>query len=299
MAKNQKPFTEEEDQFLRDHYGTKTIKQLCEEMERSTHSINNRIRRLGLREAVRIRSPWTEEEDAYLREYFNKQSAKEIGAHLGRTPNSVSSRIRILDLRLEPICRKWTENEDEYLMKNYGVRKLSAIAKKLGRTMESVEKRIGRLGLGGVRTHIANFTSYELAAALGVDPTTIYRWAEQQELPYKMIQKEEVQIMTIEVNSFWKWASSHKELLNFNRIEKGVLVPEPAWVHEQRKIDFEQRPQQEGRPWTTEEDERLWTLFYQHGLTQKEIGKLIGRSENGVQRRLTRIRQQRSKKKTA
>ena len=299
MAKVQKPFTAEEDQFLRDNYGTKTIKQLSEEMGRSTHSLNNRIQRLGLRESVRIRNPWTEEEDAYLRQYVNSQSAKDIGAHLGRTSNSVASRIRKLDLRAEPLCRKWTEEDDEYLVRHYGSKKLSSIAKKLGRTTESIERRISRLGLGGVRSHIANFTSYELAETLGVDPTTIYRWAEQQELPHRMIRKESVRIMTIEIDQFWKWASSHKELLNFNRIEKGVLIPEPAWVHEQRKKDYEQRPRHEGRPWTIEEDERLWTLFYQQGLTQREIGKLIGRSENGVQRRLTRIRHQRSRKRTA
>lgn len=298
MAKNQKLFTAEEDQLLRDLYGTKTLKQLAEEMKRSTHSINNRIQRLGLREAVRIRVPWTKEEDDYLRKYCNKQSAKEIGAYIGRTPNSVASRIRKLDLRPETICRRWTEKDDEYLVRNYGIKKLSSIAKKLGRTEQAVEKRVGRLGLGGVRAHIANFTSYELAEALGVDPTTVHRWVEQQGLPYRMIRKESVNILTIEVDKFWKWASTHKRLLNFNRIEKGILIPEPAWVHEQRKIDCAQRPKHEGRPWTEEEDERLWNLFYQKGLTQREIGKLIGRSENGVQRRLTRIRCQR-KNKTA
>lgn len=299
MVKNQKPFTEEEDNYLRENYGSKTIKELCTEMGRTKHSVNNRIARLNLRDNTRIRSYWTGEEDSFLKEYINKLTMKEIAERLGKTTNSVSSRIRILDLRKEPVCRRWTEEEDEYILKYYGVRPLEVISKKLKRTPEAIENRMTKISSGGARGNSECITSYELAREVGVDVGSVYRWAKTKGLEYETIKTNNAEFMAFNVESFWKWAENNKELINFNKIEKNALLPEPAWVDEQRKLDFYHRPQKEKQAWTKEEDERLWHLFYQQGLTQKEIGDLMGRSANGIQRRLSRIRKQRSSKKTA
>ena len=299
MAKNQKPFTEEEDQYLRNHYGKKTIKELCEDLNRTKHSVNNRIARLDLRKETRIRSYWTEEEDSFLKEHVSSMTMKEIAEELGKTSNSVNSRIRTLGLREEPICRRWTEEEDEFILKYYGIRPVEWLSCKLKRTSEAIESRMTKISCGGARGNTQYITSYELAREVGVDVHTVYRWVENHQLKNETIKTNNAEFMAFDVVVFWKWAENNKELINFNKIEKNALLPEPAWVDEQRKLDFYNRPQKEKQVWTKEEDERLWHLFYQQGMTQKEIGELMGRSTNGIQRRLSRIRKQKSKKKTA
>ena len=61
-------------------------------------------------------------------------------------------------------------------------------------------------------------------------------------------------------------------------------------MDEQRKLDYVKRPRYEHNKWTAEEDAKLWRMFYQEKRNQREIGQLLGRSRNSVQRRLERLR---------
>lgn len=242
---------------------------------------------------VKQRKTWTEEEDQFLRENVNKLSAKEIAEQLDKPLNSVYTHIRVLKLR-EPAYRKWTAAEDEYLISKYGTRELEKIASYLKRDMNSVTRRLERLGVN-VKENLG-VSTYELAAATNVDVHAVYRWMNNHGLPFKTAYSKERTYSVIDVQDFWTWAEKNKHLINFNRIEKYALLPEPSWVDEQRKIDFYNRPENEGQNWTEEQDERLWTLYYQQGLTLKEIGELLGRSAKSAQKRLSRIRTKRAAK---
>ena len=131
---------------------------------------------------------------------------------------------------------------------------------------------------------------YELAKCLQVDVHTIYNWIQNNRLPYKMTRARTRNFIGIDVLAFWKWAEQNKELLNFSKIPRNTLIPEPDWVKKQKRYDYSNRPKHENKKWTEEEDARLWYMFYEEGRTQQEIGQLIGRSRHGVQRRLNRLR---------
>jgi transposase len=131
---------------------------------------------------------------------------------------------------------------------------------------------------------------YELAKCLQIDVHTIYNWIQKKRLPYKITKAKTRKFIGIDVLAFWKWAEQNKELLNFSKIPRNTLIPEPDWVKKQKRYDYSNRPKHENKKWTEEEDARLWYMFYEEGRTQQEIGQLIGRSRHGVQRRLNRLR---------
>ncbi|WP_205003579.1 sigma-70 family RNA polymerase sigma factor [Scopulibacillus daqui] len=94
----------------------------------------------------------------------------------------------------------------------------------------------------------------------------------------------------IKVEAFWEWAEKNKNLIDFRKIPKNILVPEPKWVDEQRRIDFKNRPSKRQRHWTSKEDDRLWQLFYIHQYTIKEIAEMMGRSKGSICGRIHRLR---------
>lgn len=234
------------------------------------------------------RKRWTEKEDQFLRDSVKTKSVKEIAAELGKSANSVYKRIKVLNLK-EPAYRKWTAEEDEYLINTYGKYELERIAKYLDRNKESLMRRLHRLGMAKAKECLG-ITAYELAAALKVDVGSVYRWMKDRDLPFKTAYAKERTFSLIDIQEFWAWAEENKCIINFSRIEKHSLVPEPAWVDKQRKSDFHNRPLKERQKWTEDEDERIWHLFYAHGMTHNEIGALMGRSARAVQNRLIRVR---------
>ena len=234
------------------------------------------------------RKRWTEEEDQFLRDNARTKMVKEIASELGKSVHSVYKRMKVLNLK-EPAYRKWTSEEDEYLINKYGKCELDKIARILKRDKNSLMRRLHRLGKANAK-ECFGITTYELAKALKIDVGSVYRWINDRELPYKKAYAKERTFLVIDVQEFWDWAEENKRLINFSKIEKHVLIPEPAWVDKQRKLDFHHRPQKERQKWTKEEDERIWQLFYCQGMTYKDIGALMGRSARAVQNRLARVR---------
>lgn len=288
-------WTEEEDQFLKENLCKMTLEAIGQHLGgRSKESVNKRVIRLKLRtEEMRQRKPWCVEEDSFLAENLNNMKNVEIAEQLGRPVNSVSTRIKVLKLQRKNPLRRWTAEEDDYIIQRYGTQPISFIAKKLKRTTGAVEGRLNRLGIYGGRSNNGDLTTYDLAAELKVDVHTVYNWIRKYNMPcYQATVKTRVFIM-IEVRKFWKWAEGNKERINWCRVSKNTLVPEPAWVQQQRHCDLMNRPQKENLNWTAEEDAKLWQMYYSLGYTQKQIGEIMGRSARGIQRRLNRLRKAR------
>jgi predicted transcriptional regulator len=291
LSKNQKRWTKEEDTFLIEHYGAMTLQKMGEHLHRSKESVNKRLTRLNLRASNTVlRKKWTPEQDAFLQRNIDSMNNREIANSLGRSPSSIATRIKVLRLTRKTSMRRWTVQEDDYLLRYYGVKSLLQISAKLQRSVQALESRLSRLEVYGAKSHVGHITVCELAACLEVDVHTIYKWIHKKNLPYKIIIAKTRKFMGIDIQSFWKWAEQNKTCLNFFKIPKNTLIPEPAWVDEQRKLDYVKRPKYEHKKWTAEEDARLWRMFYQEKRNQREIGQLLGRSRNSVQRRLERLR---------
>lgn len=279
-----------EDNFLKENYHNMTATELMSHFpDRTRSSINHRIRRLNLTSKRENARKWKDEEDVFLQENYSNMTVRSLAEELGRSPSSVQYRLDKLCLRKENSSRRWTSKEDEYISNNFGLVRLDTIARKLGRTERAVEARLNRLGIYGGKNNTGFYSVYELADALCVDNHTIYLWINKHNLLYKKSYIKSRMFMLIDTDVFWEWAENNKELINWSRVPERVIVPEPEWVSEQRRIDRETIPERSQKYWTDEEDKQLLYLYHNKGLTQEQVGHRLNRSRRAVQRRLTRI----------
>lgn len=182
----------------------------------------------------------------------------------------------------------WTKEEVEYLREKIGTFSIEVIAKKLNRTVEACESKMNKLGITLASETTEYVSILELSKLLKVDYKTILRWVEKYDFPIQYI-KLKTKKKVVSVEDFWKWATLHKEKINWFNLEPLVLIPEPEWVDEARAKDYYKKSPK--KPWTIEEDRLLWTLYYTYGMQQKEIAKRLDRTASSVESRLKRLRE--------
>jgi hypothetical protein len=193
--------------------------------------------------------------------------------------------------------KKWTEDEEEQLVDRLGSANIPRISKGLGRSTESVIRKLERLGCYDKAAETGSFRTYEFANILSIDPTTIIRWIKKEGMPAKQFYRKgkldkQNHYYYIFSDDFWKWANNNPDLINFKKIHRGILIPEPEWLED--AIKNEKKLIKNQSYWTTGEDKIVWDLFYQKGMTQDQIGDHVGRTRRAVQKRLATIRKQRN-----
>jgi hypothetical protein len=194
----------------------------------------------------------------------------------------------------------WTEEMDEILMDNGGAKSLKWLADQVGKTERAVERRMERLGIRDKHALTGTFTAYQLGNILGIDSKIVVDWIKKKGLPANQgeyyrekgkLKPQRYKRYFINVDKFWKWAEKNRSCLNWSRVSKNCLPPEPKWVEEQRTIDYK-KGKNIRIPWTPKQDQYLWDYYYKDGKSQKEIAEILGRTTNGVEKRLKRLREQ-------
>jgi len=194
-----------------------------------------------------------------------------------------------------PVLKRWSEEEEEFLAEFYGEIPVYQIERKLDR--RGITRKIEREKFGKGTEFKGYFTASLLAKTLNVDSHTVINWVNKYDLPHKRrILHYERKYILIETSLFWKWAERNKELINFSKIERGVLIPEPDWLEEERRKDYFSIPRKKNKPWTADQDRELCYLRYKKGLMLKDIAKTLDRSYNAVQRRLKRLKEKQEEK---
>ena len=175
--------------------------------------------------------------------------------------------------------KKWTDEDKEFLKENLGRLKIEKICAKLNRSEKAVRDRMYREGINSMQIFI-NFNM--LSKACSVDGKTPYRWTKHG-LKYKRRKILNRYYNTVSVDSFWEWAKDNKHKLNFAKIERGVLLPEPEWLDEAVKESMKNK-KRNPKKWTNEEDGTL--IYYVNiGLEHKEIAERMGRSKSSIEHR--------------
>jgi|SRR5690625_2189426 len=186
--------------------------------------------------------------------------------------------------------KRWTKEELLYLEESWGVISRKGIARKLGRTVLAVQLKAQRLGLGDPLLHLDGITISQLAQVLNLHYGIIRNWRDKYCLPVKkkvVAHSEAVQYVCY--TDFWKWAEKNKQMIDFSRIERLSMGPEPNWVDEKRKADQIKKlhkPNPHNTPWSSSEDSRLRWMLKQYKYTYPEISKELGRSQGAVKRRM-------------
>ncbi|WP_449537616.1 DNA-binding protein [Ferdinandcohnia sp. Marseille-Q9671] len=181
--------------------------------------------------------------------------------------------------------RTWTYEEIEFLKDHVGRMKISTIANQLDRTETAVELKIKRLGLSNTKSFTGQLTMHELATLLKIDPKSVKLWIDNHGLKYtKKATRNTRKFYFIKPEDFWGWAKNNKDRVDFSKIERNAIVPEPDWVEGERS----KRKRVNYRAWTTVEINSMIELVAT-GTPFSDIGKRLNRSSISIQRKYQRM----------
>lgn len=176
--------------------------------------------------------------------------------------------------------KKWTTEEDEFLIDKLGIFSYNGIAKALNREPTSIEWRRKKLGLCEPKEADGLITINYLAECLDIDNKIINKWNKKHELKvrFKNIAFNK-KISRIKTSDFWKWAETHKELINWEKFKEDNLGVEPNWVKETRKNH--KTPKKRYAGWTAKEMELLKS-YYKLGIPVDIIAKNLDRTVSSI-----------------
>ena len=181
----------------------------------------------------------------------------------------------------------WTKEEVEYLNESWGTRSITAIARHLGRSVEACRQKALKTGL---KRHIHSgerITFSQFCDAIGKS----YSWTKDKYvrlgLPIHYQASIEHRYAMIDIDEFWKWAETHKDDVDFSKIQKGILGKEPEWVKEARHASYIKCKRR--TPWTKSEDERLIQMLKSYRYTYPELARILNRTEGAVKRRVSTL----------
>ncbi|WNF07235.1 hypothetical protein [Brevibacillus borstelensis] len=186
------------------------------------------------------------------------------------------------------IGRTWTPDDISYLEDNWGAVSIKHIAKKLGRTVNAVKLKSQRIGLGDPTLHYEGITISQLMKALDKSYSSVYVWIRKYGMPVKeKLFAQAMRVKVISYDDFWKWAEQHKELLNFAKMEQGILGPEPEWAKVKRSADqLRSQKTWQSVAWSEAEDQQLRQLVKLSGMTYPRLAAHFNRTEASIKRRL-------------
>jgi biotin operon repressor/transposase len=184
----------------------------------------------------------------------------------------------------------WNEEDINYLEDAWGRVSIKTIAKKLNKTETAVELKAERLGLCGCYITGDYLNAHTVAKMLSIDTHTVTDyWIAKCGLKGRKTILKSMSMWFISLENLMKWLKNNQDKWNSRRVELYALGTEPQWLKDKRKQDLK-LPKRQRQKWTKEEISKLIT-YYTQGKTRKEIGKLLGRTEDGIQRKLSRLKE--------
>ncbi|MBS9803150.1 hypothetical protein J4052_09255 [Bacillus toyonensis] len=183
----------------------------------------------------------------------------------------------------------WTKEEIAYLEDSWGTYSIKSIANKLGRTVNAIKLKANRIGLSDPRLHFNGLTVLQLADVLQVNYKTIESWYERFAFPIRLKLFAKTQkIKVVYYEDFWKWLKQHKQVVNFSKVEYGILGPEPKWMKEKRDADAYRR-KKERYHWSKQEELLLRSMVKANCYTYLDIAKRLQRTESAIKKRLEEL----------
>lgn len=187
--------------------------------------------------------------------------------------------------------KQWTPEEDAYLSKMWGYVSIDGLGKHLNRSRNAVICRVRRLGLPPFLESGDYVTMNQLLHALGHGSVHAYHaksWVEERGFPMKIkMRSSKARVKVVYLDEFWAWAEKNRSFVDFSRMEPLALGQEPAWVQEQRRIDYRSFAIQRKDPWTEQEDSRLKMLLGLKKYGYAELSEMLSRSAGAIQRRIS------------
>lgn len=289
-------WTPEQDDFLRANYHSLQLKEIARILGKPTSTVNSRVNRLGITRTKK-EPPWSAEDIRFLRENWGKLSIRTLAKRLNRSEYGVL--VKSKRLKLGPIQDKslFTKSEICHLLRvdhrkvgrwvSQGLlkAKIAPTSRKRGKSRNILQVKPKDL-LDFLREHPDQWDARKAG--------DIRRAVNMKELlaPKVKIQRTEGvkhrRIPDHLMPAFAKFVAD-VAMSASDRIKQSRQSLD--WIQEKKQRDMEVRLPREGFRWTPDEDERLRRLFRKGELTDRQIGLVLGRSENAIRHRLMRIRE--------
>ena len=170
---------------------------------------------------------------------------------------------------------KWGKEEENYLERRYLLQPVEKTAKKLNRTTESVKHKAARMGLN----HYTNsFNAKTISNCFNIDMRVVKRWVEKFDLPCKKVICSNQTRYLIEAETFWEWAKTHKDIINWTKYNSKSICPEPPWLKDE--LANYSTPRSRAR-YTQQEIITIKNMLHR-GLSYREIAEEMGRSYHAI-----------------
>jgi hypothetical protein len=281
-----KAWTNDHIEFLKNNWGVLTTEEIAHKLGRTGNAISGKASKMGLPQ-INSKSKWTDEEIDLLTSLYNETPIHIIAEKLNKSAHSVSQKALRLGLKSN---RFWTNEEEIYLQDKWGIISIKGIAKSLGKSIQSVKLKAQRMGLGDARFSYEGITLNQLSKAINISYGILTHWVDLYDFPArKKVFAISNKVLVVQYKDFWKWAEKNRQMLDFTRIEKGILGPEPVWVESKRNADLIKKrkiKKSVNDPWTEEEENILKGMLNAYKYTYPEIAQRLNRSEGAIKRRI-------------
>ena len=189
--------------------------------------------------------------------------------------------------------RRWTAEDVAFLEDNWGSKSIKAIAKSQKRSIDAIKLKARKLGLGDASHHFDGITVSQLSQVIQTNYSLILNWIEKYNFPVKeKVFSVSGRVRVVTFQDFWKWAKENKEMIDFTRIDRGILGPEPDWVESKRNADKMRKvyiPQPHNTPWSSREIGLLKSMVANGGYSYPEISRHLKRTEGAIKRKLLEL----------
>lgn len=234
-------WTEEDIQNLILLSKTKKMSELVIELGRTSASINQKAKRLGIT-IIKDQKTWTDEEYKQLEHLVKveKKSPKEIAEILGRTEDSIIIKIARRGLKIQTSNKRfWTSEEETLVSDLWGTEPIEKIAKKLNRTVSSVRNKASQLGLGSqIKNNYDGLKISTIAELLntGIETISINWVALGLKIKNRSI-TESTSYFYVEINDLLEFLEKNQNIWDSRVLEKNILGKEPDWLKQKRITD--------------------------------------------------------------
>lgn len=310
-----KRWTQSEEQYLKEVWGTVSLFEIMERLDRTEDSVIRKAKRLdldiGKSEEDMMKKRWSPEEDNFIAENYKKTDVEAISQQLGRTVSAIRKRASALGLSEE--ISRWSNEEMEFLNEKWGILNLDTIAKKLNRSRNSVLLKAHKMSLRDqVAANGIFLTPNDVSSILGINIRTLYSWIWNGKIGYrkfKVGKKRKYQIAVEDLCEFIKnnqnkWNSQNADIIQLKSYYSSYFITRsnnvkireemPKWIAdkvERDKAGFRQHL----KPWTTREELELLSMAEQK-YTYKEMCANLNRTVESVKTKLYLLYKQKNQK---
>lgn len=236
-----KSWSQEDKQKLISLSQTKTLSELVCELQRTSASIKQQAKNLGI-SIMPDRKNWTTEELELLKRLVmvEQKSVKEIAMELGRTEDAITIKMNHLGLRNAMREKRfWTSEEEIMLSDLWGIEPIETIAKKLNRTVSSVQNKSFQLNLGSqIESNYDGLKIMDICELFQVGYSTVSVYWVALGLAVKTRKVTKVtSYHYVEIKDLYQFLEKNQNIWDSRVLERNILGVEPSWLQEKRKSD--------------------------------------------------------------